>query len=137
MLEKTIKSVNQGNGPESLEAASSVLPCVQALADSLDAAVRPQDSYYNTLIRILATRCMTQVSNGTDVLLVLGCSLKTQLNLCTVEKGSRSYSVPCSTPWTFSVRYQTIMQQHGSLRLLDAGCATLLHWRTSLGVEAA
>ena len=33
---------------------------VQILADSLDRAVRREDSYYNTLIRILATRCMTQ-----------------------------------------------------------------------------
>lgn len=32
----------------------------QALAESLDKAVRADDPYYNTLIRILATRCMMQ-----------------------------------------------------------------------------
>jgi exosome complex exonuclease DIS3/RRP44 len=30
------------------------------LADSLDAAVRPDDVYFNTLLRIVATRCMSQ-----------------------------------------------------------------------------
>ena len=30
------------------------------LADSLDAAVRPDDQYFNTLLRIVATRCMSQ-----------------------------------------------------------------------------
>ena len=30
------------------------------LADSLDAAVRPDDAYFNTLLRIVATRCMSQ-----------------------------------------------------------------------------
>lgn len=33
---------------------------VQALAESLDGARRDSDPYYNTLIRILATRCMLQ-----------------------------------------------------------------------------
>ncbi len=33
---------------------------VQTLAASLDEAVRPEDSYFNKLIRIMATRCMTQ-----------------------------------------------------------------------------
>ena len=32
----------------------------QMLAESLDAATRPDDPYFNKLIRILATRCMTQ-----------------------------------------------------------------------------
>ena len=32
----------------------------RALADSLDAAVRPEDPYFNTLLRIVATRCMSQ-----------------------------------------------------------------------------
>jgi len=32
----------------------------QALAESLDAAVRPEDRYFNKLVRILSTRCMTQ-----------------------------------------------------------------------------
>ena len=32
----------------------------RALADSLDAAVRPDDPYFNTLLRIVATRCMSQ-----------------------------------------------------------------------------
>lgn len=32
----------------------------KALADSLDAAVRATDPYFNKLIRIMATRCMTQ-----------------------------------------------------------------------------
>ncbi|KAK9797008.1 hypothetical protein WJX73_004308 [Symbiochloris irregularis] len=32
----------------------------KALSDSLDGAVRMGDAYFNTLIRILATRCMTQ-----------------------------------------------------------------------------
>lgn len=30
------------------------------LADSLDKAVKPEDPYFNTLIRIMATRCLTQ-----------------------------------------------------------------------------
>ena len=34
--------------------------CVQSLAESLDAAVRADDPYFNKLIRIMATRCMTQ-----------------------------------------------------------------------------
>jgi exosome complex exonuclease DIS3/RRP44 len=34
----------------------------QALAASLDAAVRPGDAYFNKLVRILATRCMTQAA---------------------------------------------------------------------------
>ena len=33
---------------------------MQTLSDSLDNAVRMGDTYFNTLIRILATRCMTQ-----------------------------------------------------------------------------
>ena len=33
---------------------------VQALAASLDLAVRPTDPYFNKLVRIMATRCMTQ-----------------------------------------------------------------------------
>lgn len=37
-----------------------VCACVQTLAASLDEAVRPDDSYFNKLIRIMATRCMTQ-----------------------------------------------------------------------------
>ena len=32
----------------------------KALAESLDRAVRPEDPYFNKLIRIMATRCMTQ-----------------------------------------------------------------------------
>ena len=32
----------------------------RALADSLDAAVRDDDPYFNTLLRIVATRCMSQ-----------------------------------------------------------------------------
>ena len=32
----------------------------KALADSLDAATRPDDAYFNTLLRIVATRCMSQ-----------------------------------------------------------------------------
>ncbi|KAF8058848.1 RRP44A [Scenedesmus sp. PABB004] len=32
----------------------------KALAGSLDAAVRPDDAYFNKLVRIMATRCMTQ-----------------------------------------------------------------------------
>jgi hypothetical protein len=31
----------------------------QCLAASLDQAVRPEDVYFNTLVRILTTRCMT------------------------------------------------------------------------------
>eukprot|EP00891_Asterochloris_glomerata_P009424 jgi/Astpho2/9424/Aster-01685 len=38
-----------------IEAASS-----KALAASLDLAVRPTDPYFNKLVRIMATRCMTQ-----------------------------------------------------------------------------
>lgn len=33
---------------------------LQALAESLDKALRADDPYFNKLIRILATRCMTQ-----------------------------------------------------------------------------
>jgi hypothetical protein len=32
----------------------------QSLAESLDAATRPEDPYFNKLVRILSTRCMTQ-----------------------------------------------------------------------------
>ena len=32
----------------------------RALADSLDGAVRGDDAYFNKLVRIMATRCMTQ-----------------------------------------------------------------------------
>ena len=42
--------------------AAELLWGVQMLAETLDKAVRPSDRYYNTLIRILATRCMTQAS---------------------------------------------------------------------------
>jgi len=35
-------------------------PHLQTLAESLDAAVRPEDPYFNKLVRILSTRCMTQ-----------------------------------------------------------------------------
>ena len=38
------------------------LPPDQALAESLDRAVRPDDAYFNKLVRILATRCMTQAA---------------------------------------------------------------------------
>ncbi|KAI8464454.1 MAG: hypothetical protein J3K34DRAFT_526194 [Monoraphidium minutum] len=34
----------------------------RALADSLDGAVRGDDSYFNKLVRIMATRCMTQAA---------------------------------------------------------------------------
>lgn len=34
----------------------------KALAVSLDGAVREQDTYFNKLIRIMATRCMTQAT---------------------------------------------------------------------------
>lgn len=33
---------------------------LQALAESLDRAVRSDDAYFNKLVRIMATRCMTQ-----------------------------------------------------------------------------
>lgn len=36
-----------------------LLGSLRALADSLDRAVDPKDSYFNTLVRIMATRCMT------------------------------------------------------------------------------
>eukprot|EP00775_Hariotina_reticulata_P011972 gene11972-12115_t len=39
----------------SLDVSSS-----KALADSLDQAVRAEDAYFNKLVRIMATRCMTQ-----------------------------------------------------------------------------
>jgi exosome complex exonuclease DIS3/RRP44 len=42
-----------------LDVASS-----RALAGSLDGAVRGDDPYFNTLVRIMATRCMTQVWRG-------------------------------------------------------------------------
>jgi len=32
----------------------------KALAESLDAAVLPDNPYFNTMLRILATRCMMQ-----------------------------------------------------------------------------
>ena len=32
----------------------------KALAQSLDDAVRPDNAYFNTMLRILATRCMMQ-----------------------------------------------------------------------------
>jgi len=32
----------------------------KALAESLDEAVLPDNSYFNTMLRILATRCMMQ-----------------------------------------------------------------------------
>jgi hypothetical protein len=35
-------------------------PLAQSLAESLDGAVRCDDPYFNKLIRIMATRCMTQ-----------------------------------------------------------------------------
>lgn len=38
----------------------TALWALQLLADTLDKAVRPDDAYFNRLIRILATRCMTQ-----------------------------------------------------------------------------
>ena len=34
----------------------------KALADSLDGATRPGDEYFNTLLRIVATRCMSQAA---------------------------------------------------------------------------
>lgn len=40
--------------------------CPQALADSLDRAVRKDDAYLNKLIRIMTTRCMTQVPQAPD-----------------------------------------------------------------------
>lgn len=42
------------------DVVQAVCACVQTLAASLDEAVRPEDSYFNKLIRIMATRCMTQ-----------------------------------------------------------------------------
>ena len=33
---------------------------LQALAESLDLAVRGDDPYFNKLVRIMSTRCMTQ-----------------------------------------------------------------------------
>lgn len=36
------------------------LPRLQTLAASLDGCVRADDPYFNKLIRIMATRCMTQ-----------------------------------------------------------------------------
>ena len=36
------------------------LPCPQTLAASLDRAVRSDDGYFNKLVRIMATRAMTQ-----------------------------------------------------------------------------
>ena len=35
---------------------------LQALAESLDLALRPDDAYFNKLVRIMATRCMTQAA---------------------------------------------------------------------------
>ena len=35
---------------------------VQALAEALDLAQRPDDAYFNKLVRIMATRCMTQAA---------------------------------------------------------------------------
>lgn len=32
----------------------------KALADSLEKAVKPDNAYFNTMLRILATRCMMQ-----------------------------------------------------------------------------
>jgi exosome complex exonuclease DIS3/RRP44 len=34
------------------------------LAESLDRAVRSDDPYFNKLVRIMCTRCMTQVGAG-------------------------------------------------------------------------
>lgn len=34
----------------------------KALAESLDKAVRTDDAYFNKLVRIMATRCMTQAA---------------------------------------------------------------------------
>jgi exosome complex exonuclease DIS3/RRP44 len=42
----------------SLDVSSS-----RVLADSLDLAERGDDPYFNKLVRIMATRCMTQVSH--------------------------------------------------------------------------
>lgn len=39
---------------------SMFLPALQTLAASLDVATRPADKYFNKLVRILTTRCMTQ-----------------------------------------------------------------------------
>ena len=36
--------------------------CLQALAESLDKAQRLDDAYFNKLVRIMATRCMTQAA---------------------------------------------------------------------------
>ena len=35
---------------------------MQTLAESLDLAQRPEDAYFNKLVRIMATRCMTQAA---------------------------------------------------------------------------
>lgn len=35
---------------------------LQALAESLDLALRSDDAYFNKLVRIMATRCMTQAA---------------------------------------------------------------------------
>ena len=35
---------------------------LQALAQSLDLAARSDDAYFNKLVRIMATRCMTQAA---------------------------------------------------------------------------
>jgi exosome complex exonuclease DIS3/RRP44 len=39
---------------------SSWVRCPQTLAASLDRAVRAEDGYFNKLVRIMATRAMTQ-----------------------------------------------------------------------------
>ena len=39
---------------------SPLQPLPQTLAASLDGCVRADDPYFNKLIRIMATRCMTQ-----------------------------------------------------------------------------
>jgi len=40
--------------------AGFIILSLQTLAASLDAAVRAEDPYFNKLVRIMATRCMTQ-----------------------------------------------------------------------------
>lgn len=46
--------------PFQVSQTSLLRGCAQALAESLDRAVRVDDAYFNKLVRIMATRCMTQ-----------------------------------------------------------------------------